>query len=325
MDHRRRDRRAVATVAAVDILHHLLAPLVFEIDVDVGGLAPLGGNEAGEEQIVFDRIDRGDLEQIADQRIGRRAAPLAQDRRFARAREANDVVHGQEIMRIFLFADQRQFLVQQRADAFGDTIVETVERFLPDEMFEPVLRVPARRHGFVRVFVGEVVEREIDPRHQPRAFDDRFGPGGEQPCHLVGRFQVALGVGGEAATGALYGHAFVDAGNDIVERADSRIGIEGIAGGDQRYACAGGKLRQSQHAAPVAAPMWHGDAQPDAVGCDAGEDRQRRSQTGVGARRWQDRVTERGSRRCRSRRAARSASNPRHGVRDRRFRGCIRP
>ncbi len=35
VDHGRDDGRAVAAVAAVDILHHLLAPLVLEVDVDV--------------------------------------------------------------------------------------------------------------------------------------------------------------------------------------------------------------------------------------------------------------------------------------------------
>ena len=76
---------AVAAIALIDILHHLLAPLMFEIDVDVGRLGAFFGQEAGKEQIVADRIDRGDAEQIADQRIGRTAASLAQYRRVLRA------------------------------------------------------------------------------------------------------------------------------------------------------------------------------------------------------------------------------------------------
>jgi hypothetical protein len=36
------DRRAVAAVAVIDVLDHLLAPLVLEIDVDIGRLVAPG-------------------------------------------------------------------------------------------------------------------------------------------------------------------------------------------------------------------------------------------------------------------------------------------
>ena len=35
-------RRAVAAIGLVDVLDHLLAPLVLEVDVDVGRLVALG-------------------------------------------------------------------------------------------------------------------------------------------------------------------------------------------------------------------------------------------------------------------------------------------
>ena len=54
----RADRRAVAAVAPVDVLDHLLAPLVLEIDVDIGRLAAVLGNKAGEQQIALVRIHR---------------------------------------------------------------------------------------------------------------------------------------------------------------------------------------------------------------------------------------------------------------------------
>src|SRR3546814_10403656 len=88
MDDGRGDSRAPTAVSVIDMLDHLLAPLMFEIDVDVGRLVALGRNEAREKQRVFHRIDRGDAEQEADDRIGRRTAPLAQDRRFLGARAA---------------------------------------------------------------------------------------------------------------------------------------------------------------------------------------------------------------------------------------------
>ena len=47
----RADRRAVAAVALVDVLDHLLAPLVLEIDVDVGRLAAVVRDEALEQEV----------------------------------------------------------------------------------------------------------------------------------------------------------------------------------------------------------------------------------------------------------------------------------
>ena len=78
-DDGRGDAGAVAAVALVDILDHLLAPLMLEIDVDVGRLLALLRDEAREQQIVLRRIDAGDAEHIADGGIGRRAAPLAEN------------------------------------------------------------------------------------------------------------------------------------------------------------------------------------------------------------------------------------------------------
>src|SRR3546814_7882890 len=70
VDDGRGDPRAVATIAVIDMLDHLLAPLMLEIDVDVGRLVALGRHEAREEQFVLHRVDRGDAEQEADDRIG---------------------------------------------------------------------------------------------------------------------------------------------------------------------------------------------------------------------------------------------------------------
>ena len=117
MDDGGDDRGAVAAVAAVDILHHLLAPRMFEIDVDVGRLQPLLGDEALEQQIDLGRIDRGDAEHVADGGVRRRAPALAQD--VLAARIMDDVVHGEKIMRVFELGDQREFFAQGGAQRVG--------------------------------------------------------------------------------------------------------------------------------------------------------------------------------------------------------------
>ena len=78
-DHGRGEAGAVAAVFLVDVLDDLLAPLMLEIDVDVGRLAARGADEALEQHVDAGRVDRGDAEAVADDRIGRRAAALAQD------------------------------------------------------------------------------------------------------------------------------------------------------------------------------------------------------------------------------------------------------
>ena len=83
---------------------------MLEVDVDVGRLQPFLGNETLEQQIDLGRIDGSNAEYVAHGRVRRRTPALAED--FLLARVANNVVHGQKIMRVFEFSDQAQFLVQ---------------------------------------------------------------------------------------------------------------------------------------------------------------------------------------------------------------------
>jgi hypothetical protein len=63
----------------IDILDHLLAPLMLEIHVDIRRLLARGADEALEQEIHVGGIDGGDAEAIADGGIGGRAAALAED------------------------------------------------------------------------------------------------------------------------------------------------------------------------------------------------------------------------------------------------------
>ena len=65
----------VAAVGLVDPLDDFLAPLMLEIDIDVGRLAALLGDEALEQQVVPDRIDRGDAEHVADGELAAEPRP----------------------------------------------------------------------------------------------------------------------------------------------------------------------------------------------------------------------------------------------------------
>jgi hypothetical protein len=55
----------VAAVLSVDVLDHLFAPLMLEVDVDVGRLASLLRDEALEQQSMPLGFDLGDAEAVA--------------------------------------------------------------------------------------------------------------------------------------------------------------------------------------------------------------------------------------------------------------------
>ena len=69
----------VAAVLPVDVLDHLLAPRVHDVEIDVGRLVPLARQEPLEQQLDPRRIDRRDPEAIADHRVRRRPAALAEN------------------------------------------------------------------------------------------------------------------------------------------------------------------------------------------------------------------------------------------------------
>ncbi len=108
-DHRGGQCGAFARVLVVDVLDDFLAPLVLEVHVDVRRLVALAGNETLEQQRDLLRRHLGDEQAVAHHRVGRRAAALAQD--VARAREAHDVVHGEEVVLVVQLLDQRQLRV----------------------------------------------------------------------------------------------------------------------------------------------------------------------------------------------------------------------
>src|SRR6185437_11099031 len=97
-DHGRAERRPLAAIGLVDPLDHLLAPLMFEIDIDIGRLLAVRADEALEEEIAFLRIDRGDAEHEAHGGVSGGAPALAEN--LLRAREADDRIDGEEVRRV---------------------------------------------------------------------------------------------------------------------------------------------------------------------------------------------------------------------------------
>ncbi len=117
------DRGPVAAVGGVDVLDHLLAPLVLEVDVDVRRLVAGARDEALEEHVGPRRVDGRDPQAVAHRRVRGAPAPLAQDP--PRAREADDLVDREEVRLVGELRHERQLVLEHR----------------------PHLRGPARRPG----------------------------------------------------------------------------------------------------------------------------------------------------------------------------------
>jgi hypothetical protein len=77
---------------------------MFEIDVDVGGLAALLTDETFEQESLPYRIDGGDAERVTDGGVGGRSTTLTKD--AFRSGEANDLLHRQKIRRVFKALDE---------------------------------------------------------------------------------------------------------------------------------------------------------------------------------------------------------------------------
>src|SRR5690606_1507882 len=93
-DHGGSQRGARAAVLVVDVLDHLLAPLVLEIDVDVRRLVAFLRQESRQQQTAFGGVDGSNAEREADRGVGGRTAPLAEDP--SSPGEADDVLDGEE-------------------------------------------------------------------------------------------------------------------------------------------------------------------------------------------------------------------------------------
>ena len=246
---------ARAAVAAVDVLDHLLAPLVLEVDVDVGGLAALARDEALEQEVDLGRVDGGDGEAVADGGVGGGPSPLAED--VLLPGEAHDVVHGEEVGRVAELGDEFELVHQRAADLGRDAAGIAPRHALPGQRLQVLLRRGAGGYRLVGILVGQLVEAEGAKAHDLQRAGDGLLVAAEEPRHLGPALEMALGVGGEAITGLYHGGALADRGQHVLQRpALARVVVD-VVGGDQRRLVAFGQRCQPVEAAAIIAPVEH--------------------------------------------------------------------
>ena len=229
--------RAMAPVRLVDLLDHLFAALVLEVDVDVGGLAALRGEEALEEHVGARGIDRGDAEAVADRAVRGTTAALAED--VATPRHVDDGAHGQEVRCDLELRDERELLVELRPHLRGNVVIRAGRVAVAGaELGEPPERLvgglPRPAVGVAEVaidevgdLVGEAIRELLD--REPAMIGD-----GSCPRHPVGMereeaqdllfaLQMGLGVRQQLAAGLVEGLALADAVEDVEDRLVRRL------------------------------------------------------------------------------------------------------
>ena len=225
---------------------------MLEIHVDVWRLAPLLGDEALEQQVVAFGVDGGDAQDVADRRIGGRAAPLAQD--VLASREADDGVHGQEVGGVFEGLDQSQLVAQDRRDLVRHALGVAPLSALPGQDLEGGLGRHARRRDLVRILVFQLLEGEA------AAVGDLQGPGqglgvfGEEAVHLLRRLEVPVGVAFAAEAQFIDGAAITHAGHHVLQQSTFGVVEQHVVGDDGLDAGLGGEVGEIVQAQRIARP-----------------------------------------------------------------------
>ena len=117
------------------VAQHVGAAVLIEVDVDIGQRDTLGVEETLEQQVVFQRVDIGDLQAVGDHRTrGRTTAGAHRDPHFAGG--ADVVPHDQEVARETHPLDRIQLVFEPLLDLLVQHLAVTTVRALVGEVYE---------------------------------------------------------------------------------------------------------------------------------------------------------------------------------------------
>ena len=188
-----RNARPIAAVLAIKILNYFLAPLMFEVDVDVRRFAALAAHEPLEEHVHPLGVDGGNAEAVADGRVGGRAASLAED--APPPGESNQVPNREKIRLVMQFRDQLQLVLQQPADLFRHAAGPAPPRANPSEPSEVLDRRHARRGQLLRILVAKLVERKRTTIGDLQGAAERLGASAKAAAISAGDFRCRWALG----------------------------------------------------------------------------------------------------------------------------------
>src|SRR5688572_28292022 len=259
-DDRGRQCGSLARVLAVDVLNDLLAPLVLEIDVDVGRLVALLRDEAFDQRLHAVWVYFRNTQAEADDGVGGRPATLAQDADAARM--ADDVVDRQEIRFVAQLGDQLQLVLDQRANlgrlAFGPTPAAAALR----QRAEIRRRRLSGRYQLVRVLVAQLRERKIRALEYRERLAQQLGR--ITANELVDGPQASFGIRMQLEAERVERNFAPNGGQRVLQHAPLAAVHVNVAGRDQRHGELASQGSGCLHPAPVVALVQELDGHPQA-------------------------------------------------------------
>ena len=222
---------AVAAVAFVDVLDHLFAPLMLEIDIDIGRFVAGFRDEAGKDHGGHFRGDGRDAKRVADNGIRRRAPALAED--VAGPGEGHHIGDGQEIGSVAELADQGQFALGQLFHPLRHTGRIAPPEPVSRKPFEPLLGRLSIRY-FRGVFVSQAFDRKLAAIRDPLRIRNGVGIGVQKPAELRLGPETPLGIGLGGVAEILDHAALADAGENVRQAAAGAMVHHGIGGCGER-------------------------------------------------------------------------------------------
>ena len=235
-DHVGGHGRAEAPVALVDVLDHRFAPVAArQVEIDVGPLAALLGEEALEEQLHAHRVHRGEAERVAHRAVGRGAAPLHQH--VVGAAVLDEVPDDEEVAGQVEAADQGQLVLDLPPRLLGER-----PRAVPvagsrvGELAQEAERRLAPGQRVVGEAVAQVLQGEAEPQRQLAGIGHRLGAVREEPLHHPAALHEVLAVAREQPARGLERGVLADAREHVEQRAVPARDQLGLVGGERGQA-----------------------------------------------------------------------------------------
>ena len=101
----------ILAVFADDVVDDLVPAVAAEVDIKIGHADALGIEKALEHQLVFERVQRGDVQRVGHDRA-RAAAPAGADEDAVSAGEVDVVPHDQEIVHVAHVLDHAELVFE---------------------------------------------------------------------------------------------------------------------------------------------------------------------------------------------------------------------
>ena len=215
--HHPGQRSPVAAIFAVDVLDHLLAAVVLEVDVDVGRLIALNADKPAKQQVHLRclRVDLGHAQAVAHHRIGRAAPTLAQDAGLM-AGPVHDVGHRQKIRLKTQLSDQRQLVLDRLPHRCRRTARPAPAQALLGQLAQPTGGRVAGGHDLVGVFIAQLGQRKGAASGDSQRGGQPLRPvqSGQAPA----RPQMRLGIGLQRKPGLGHRHAQPGGRQHVLQR-----------------------------------------------------------------------------------------------------------